>query len=76
MMGLELATPRWLAHSVCNQGVASSRPIIGIMLLTINLFTTCRQPPLSSKNIYKIHSCEKSNIPFGYLVKKISLASF
>ena len=39
-----------------------------IMLLAISLFTTSKESPLSIKNIYKVHSCEKSNIiPFGYL---------
>ena len=33
-----------------------------IMLLTISLFTTSRQSPLSVNIIYKVHSCEKSNI--------------
>ena len=39
-----------------------------IMLSAISLFTTSRQSPSSIKIIYKVHSCEKSNmIPFGYL---------
>ena len=35
------------------------------MLLAISLFATSRRSPLSIKIIYKVHSCEKSNIiPF------------
>ena len=42
--------------------------VYNIMLLAISLFKTSRQRPLSIKIIYKVHSCEKSNIiPFGYL---------
>ena len=42
--------------------------VYNIVLLEISLFTINRQSPLSIKSIYKVHSCEKSNIiPFGYL---------
>ena len=50
---------------------------VNIMLSAISLFMTSRQSPLSIKIIYKVQSCEKSNIiQFGYLSQKINLASF
>ena len=58
------ALPQLQRFKVCN-----------IMALAMSLFTTSRQSPLSIKVIYKVHSCEKSNIiPFGYLSSKINLA--
>ena len=43
------------------------------MLLSISLFTTSRQRPLSINIIYEVHIVKS---PFGYLSEKINLASF
>ena len=63
---LTLINVRFREHSALHR--LQRLKVYNIMLSTISLFTTSRQSPLSITIIYKVHSCEKSNIiPFGYL---------